>query len=70
VVRTEFVKVVVQAVALERDDDGNIIGEQLSEAVALYTPEQIAQYVENLRASFNAPANGGVVVPTREIVAP
>lgn len=67
--RTEFVKVVVQAVALERDDDGNIIGEQLSEPTALYTPDQISDYVEKVREHFaisgreHAEANGAVVLP-------
>jgi hypothetical protein len=45
----ELLKIVVQAVVLERGPDGSIIGERVSETVPLYSPAQISEYVEALR---------------------
>ena len=39
--RRELVKMVVQAVVLERED-GKILGEEESQRVACYNPEQLA----------------------------
>lgn len=52
----ELLKVLVQPVAIERDDDGNIIGERVGETTALYSIEQTSEFIERLR---NELANGG-----------
>jgi len=54
----ELLKVIVRAVVLERDEDGNIIGEQLSEPEALYSVEQYEQWLANVRAQLNGGADG------------
>jgi hypothetical protein len=48
----EFLKVLVQPVALERDSEGQIIGEKVGEPVALFTPEQLSEYVAQLRGEI------------------
>ena len=61
----ELLKVVVQPVVLERDDDGKIVREHIGEPAAIYTLDQLHQYVENLAASVatmsRPEANGAVV---------
>ena len=55
----ELIKIIVQPVALERDPDGNIIGERIGEPVPLFTPEQLSTYVAELRNQIDtANANG------------
>jgi hypothetical protein len=49
----EFLKVIVQPVALERDDDGKIIGEKLSEPTALYSAEQVAEFMQKLEIELH-----------------
>jgi len=53
----ELLKVIVRAVVLERDEDGNIIGERLSEPEALYSVEQYDEWLANVRAQL-ASSNG------------
>lgn len=48
----ELLKVIVQPVVIERDQDGNILGERTGETVALFTPESLPDYVEALRAGL------------------
>jgi len=48
----ELLKVIVRAVVIERDPDGNIVGEQLSEPQALYTPEQYDEWLASVRAEL------------------
>jgi len=48
----ELLKVIVRAVILERDEDGQVIGEQLSEPVALYSPEQYDEWLAQVRAEL------------------
>jgi hypothetical protein len=50
----ELIKIMVQPVALERDPDGNIIGEKVGDPVALFTPEQLPEYVAQLRKEIEA----------------
>jgi hypothetical protein len=50
----ELIKVLVQPVALERDENGRIVGEKVGEAVALFTPEQLPEYVAQLREQIEA----------------
>jgi hypothetical protein len=50
----ELIKIMVQPVALERDPDGNIIGEKVGDPVALFTPEQLPEYVAQLREQIEA----------------
>lgn len=42
--RRELVKLLVQAVALERDDEGQVTGEAISEARACYTLEELVAF--------------------------
>jgi hypothetical protein len=44
----------VQAVVIERDEEGRIVGEKLSEPTALFTPEQLPEFVEKLRSELAA----------------
>jgi len=50
----ELIKIMVQPVALERDPDGNVIGEKVGDPVALFTPEQLPEYVAQLREQIEA----------------
>jgi len=54
--------VIVQPVAIERDPDGQVTGEKVGEAVSLYTPESLADYVAKLRAEIEAANDGGTAV--------
>lgn len=40
----EVFKFMVQAVVVERDEQGEIIGEKVTEPVALYTAEKLAEW--------------------------
>lgn len=50
----ELFKFVVQPVVLERDADGQIIGEKTGEALALYTDAQLYEYTEAIRSEISA----------------
>ena len=50
----ELLKIIVQSVVLERDEDGQIIGERVADPVALFTPEQCGAYVAKLREQIEA----------------
>jgi hypothetical protein len=55
----ELIKIMVQPVAIERDDDGQIVGEKIGEPVALFSPEQLVEYVAQLRQQIDTVnANG------------
>jgi hypothetical protein len=58
-VSLELVKVMVQPVAIERDADGTIIGERVGDPVALFTPEQLPEYVAQLRQQIEAANQDG-----------
>jgi len=45
----ELLKVIVQPVLLERDEDGAIVGEKVGEPVPIYDPDTIAEYVTTIR---------------------
>lgn len=68
----ELLKILVQPVVLERDADGKVVGERVSDPVPLYSRELIVEFLDRLDgeiAAANASAsNGGqpsrVVVPT------
>lgn len=73
----EFLKLLVQPVILERDDDGQIIGEKLAEPVPLYSTDDLISFVETLHAQIaelNAkPSENGkadIVVPERMVKLP
>ena len=53
----ELLKVIVRAVVIERDDDGTITGERLTEPEVLYTPEQYEEWLAGVRAELTA-SNG------------
>lgn len=55
----ELLKIMVQPVAIERDPDGRIVGEKVGEAVALFTPEQLIEYVEKLREEIDSANRDG-----------
>jgi hypothetical protein len=59
-VSLELVKVMVQPVAIERDADGRIVGERFGDPVALFTPEQLPEYVAQLRQQIEAANQNGV----------
>jgi hypothetical protein len=61
----ELVKLLVQVVALERDADGKIIGEKLSEPTALYDLDTVSDFVENLRREIET-ANQAALNGDRE----
>jgi len=46
--RLQFLKLIVQAVAVEMDENGRIIGERLSDPKPLYTEEQIMEFLREL----------------------
>lgn len=57
----ELLKLMVQPVVLERDEDGAIVGEKVGEAVALFQVDAIEAYVKQLQAEIataNAAQNG------------
>lgn len=57
----ELLKITVQATLLERDPDGNIVGERVSEAENLYNANDYSRFRELLEAKIaeaNAAANG------------
>jgi hypothetical protein len=53
----ELIKVMVQPVALERDPDGQIVGERVGDPVALFTPEQLPEFVAKLREEIEQANN-------------
>jgi len=50
----ELLKVLVQPVVLERDEDGNVVGERVGEVVPLYTSDQIGEFVQQLKDQLAA----------------
>lgn len=56
----ELIKIMVQPVALERDADGKIVGERIGDPVALFTPEELPEFVANLRKEIEQANNGHV----------
>ena len=53
----ELLKVMVQPVAIERDTDGNIVGEKVGDPVAIFALDNLQEYVDALRKEIAA-ANG------------
>jgi len=61
----KFLKIIVQAVVLEVDDDGNIIGERISEPQPIYTLDQMNQFLNQSGiGSASVPNNGEVEILT------
>jgi hypothetical protein len=61
-VTIELLKLLVQAVCIERDSDGAIVGERTGDVATLYAPAQIGPFVDALQAEIanaNATMNGG-----------
>jgi hypothetical protein len=50
----ELLKIIVQPVVLERDDDGHPLGERLGEATAFYDADSVAEYIEAIRGELQA----------------
>lgn len=50
----ELLKLIVQPVVLERDEDGRVVGERLGEPTALYTAEQLTEYREAIERELVA----------------
>ena len=48
----EFLKIMVQPVLLERDEDGKIIGEKIGEMKAIYDENTLLEFVNNLKVSI------------------
>lgn len=48
----ELLKVIVQPIALERDDDGRIVGEKVGEPTAIYELDKVQAFVDELRAEL------------------
>jgi hypothetical protein len=66
----EFLKIVVQPVIIERDKDGQIVGERLTESVSLYSLEALPKFVETVKQSLeeeNAKAaRESLIIPNLE----
>jgi hypothetical protein len=45
----ELLKVIVQPVVLERDDEGKIVGERVGNAVPLYGQEEVEKYFSSIQ---------------------
>jgi hypothetical protein len=45
----EFLKLIVQPVCLERDVDGNIVGERPAEPTALYSLESVGPFIKAIQ---------------------
>jgi hypothetical protein len=56
----ELLKVLVSAVVLERDENGAVVGERVSDPTPLYNLEQIAEWTERIRAELASQQNGAV----------
>lgn len=48
----ELLKLIVQPVVLERDDEGKVTGERLGDARPLYGREQVIEYLDGLEAQL------------------
>lgn len=48
----ELLKLIVQPVLIERDDDGAIVGERLLEPIACYTTDQLLELFERIAAEL------------------
>lgn len=49
----EIFKYLVQPVLLERDDEGNVVGESALDVVALYSQDQLRAFVEKVEQGLN-----------------
>lgn len=47
-------KYVVTAVIAELDEEGNVVGEQQTQPTAVYTPEQIQEFVTRVDADIES----------------
>jgi len=54
----ELLKVIVRAVVLVRDEDGNIVGERLTDPEVLYAVEQYDEWLQNMRAELRKESDG------------
>jgi hypothetical protein len=63
---TELLKILVQGVILERDEEGRIIGEQVMQPTALYTPDHLAEFVAALQADIDTANNGAAPAAEEE----
>jgi len=45
----ELLKIIVQPVLLERDEDGGIVGEKIGEAVSIYSEDKLVEFVQALK---------------------
>jgi hypothetical protein len=50
----ELLKVIVQPVVLERNDDGEVVGERLGDTLPLYTQVQVEEFFATLRTQLSA----------------
>lgn len=48
----ELLKIIAQPVVAERDEEGRVIGEKFPDPVALYTEEEIVEYIKTLEAGL------------------
>jgi len=65
----ELLKIIVQPVVLERDEDGNVVGEKVGDPTPLYRIDQVVEFVEALQAQI-AKENRNVILPSEDIVRP
>jgi hypothetical protein len=68
----EPLKVVYQLVVIEKDDDGNIVGEHPQEPVTLYPPQfgQLEERVQTMLASTPLYVNGAPATAPAEQATP
>jgi hypothetical protein len=53
-VTLELLKLIVQPVVLERADDGSLTGERLGDPTAVYTEQQLLEFMQALRDEVDA----------------
>ena len=54
----ELFKAIVQPVAVERDENGDIMGERVGDPVSLYTDEQVLLFLQQVREELASQQNG------------
>jgi hypothetical protein len=48
----EFLKLIVQPVVLDRNEEGAIVGEQLGQQTACYSREQVIEFLDGLEGQI------------------
>jgi len=54
----KFFKYIVQAVAIESDELGNIVGEKTSDPKVIYNDEQMMEFMQEVKQTLGGSQNG------------